>query len=158
MRGARTIVTALALGASLGSWGCAQTSDSGAKYPAIDSSTRMEESSDWSAHLPAVYPGLLACLDAHPAKPAYVGDVAIQDQGTIEVHTVGADNSVYKCTVAAAGGAPSGNEPDDGALLKGPYFYPESHVGPVSACTAPDSEPVFTKGKNLVGWLAWPSC
>jgi hypothetical protein len=151
-------VTALALAASFGSWGCAQSSDSGSKLPAIESSSRMEESGDWSAQLPAVYPGLLACLEAHPAKPAYVGDVALQDGGTIEVHTVGADNSVYKCAVAPSGGAPSANEPDDGALLKGPYFYPESHVGPVSACTAPVSEPVFTTGKNLVGWLAWPSC
>lgn len=158
MTRARTIATALALSASLGSWGCAQTGDGGSKIPSIESSARMEESGDWSAHLTEVYPGLLACLEAHPAKPAYVGDVTLQDQGMIEVHTVGADNSVYKCAVAAGGGAPSANEPDDAALLKGPYFYPESHVGPISACTAPNSEPVFTTGKALVGWLAWPSC
>jgi hypothetical protein len=87
-----------------------------------------------------------------------VGDVALQDDGTILVHTVGADGSIYQCRVAASGGSPSANEPDDGAVLKGPYFYPESHIGPISACTATDSEAVFTTGKDLVGWLAWPSC
>jgi hypothetical protein len=154
----RTIVTALALTASLAGWGCAQTSQGGEKIPSIESSSRMEDSGDWSAHLPSVYPGLVACLDAHPSKPAYVADVALQDNGMIDVHTVGSDGTVFKCTVAASGGTPSANEPDDGALLKGPYFYPESHVGPISACTGSDSETVFTTEKHLIGWLAWPSC
>ena len=155
---ARRLLTALALTTSLAGWGCAQTGDSGEKLPSIESSSRMEESGDWSAHLPSVYPGLVACMAAHPSQPAYVGDVTLQDGGTIEVHTVGADGTVYKCTVAESGGAPSANEPDEGALMKGPYFYPASHVGPVSACTANDSETVFTTRKDLVGWLAWPSC
>lgn len=154
----RTILSALALAVPLASWGCAQTGDGGSKLPTIASSSRMEESGDWSAHLPEVYPGLVACLEAHPAKPAYVGDVVLQDEGMIEVHTVGADSSVYKCTVAASGGTPTANEPDDGALLKGPYFYPESHIGPVSACTSPNSEAVLSTSKAFVGWLAWPSC
>ena len=155
---ARTILTAFAFTASLAGWGCAQTGGGGEKLPSIESSSRMEESGDWSAHLPSVYPGLVACMAAHPSQPAYVGDVALQDGGMIEVHTVGSDGTVYKCTVAESGGAPSANEPDDGALMKGPYFYPASHVGPVSACTANDSETVFTTRKELIGWLAWPSC
>ncbi len=155
---ARNILTALALTASLTGWGCAQTGDNGERLPSIESSSRMEESGDWSAHLPSVYPGLVACMAAHPSQPAYVGDVALQDGGTIEVHTVGSDGTVYKCTVAETGGAPSANEPDEGALMKGPYFYPASHVGPVSACTANDSETVFSTHKDLIGWLAWPSC
>jgi len=158
MSRARTIVTALALTASLAGWGCAQADNGGDRLPSIESSSRMEDSGDWSAHLPSVYPGLVACMNAHPSQPAYVGDVAIQDGGMIEVHTVGTDNSIYKCTVTASGGTPTANEPDDGALLKGPYFYPESHVGPISACTGPNSETVFTTDKDLIGWLAWPSC
>jgi hypothetical protein len=152
------IMTAMVLAASLVGSGCARTGNGGEKIPAIESSHRMEDSGDWSAHLPSVYPGLLACLEAHPSKPAYVGDVALQDDGTILVHTVGADGSIYQCRVAASGGSPSANEPDDGAVLKGPYFYPESHIGPISACTATDSEAVFTTGKDLVGWLSWPTC
>ncbi|HWA46134.1 MAG TPA: hypothetical protein VHA10_23160 [Hypericibacter adhaerens] len=154
---AQRVLTAFALALSLAGWGCTQTGG-GSSIPSLESSSRMEESGDWSAHLPSVYPGLLACLEANPSKPAYVGDVATQDDGTLAVHTVGADGSVFKCSVAANGGDPSANEPDDGAVLKGPYFYPENHVGPVSACTSTDKEPVFTTGKDLVGWLAWPSC
>lgn len=158
MSRARIFVTAFALAAALAGWGCAQTSNGGEKLPSIESSSRMEESGDWSAHLPSVYPGLVACMNAHPSQPAYVGDVALQDGGMIEVHTVGSDGAVYKCDVAASGGAPSANEPDDGAVMKGPYFYPAAHVGPVSACTATSSETVFTTDKDLIGWLAWPSC
>ncbi|MFN4278133.1 MAG: COG3650 family protein [Ferrovibrio sp.] len=119
---------------------------------------RAQQSEDWSRFLPALYPGLMACLNAHPAQPARADDVVPQNHGMILVRVTGADGASTDCQ-AGSGGTPAPRlEPAETRPLKGPAFTPATMAEPFAPCFLP--EPVLTRDGRLLGWLSYrrPDC
>jgi hypothetical protein len=118
---------------------------------------RTQAAEDWSRFLPVLYPGLIACLAAHPSPPAYAVSVIPMNRGLMAVHTVGVEGAVYRCTIATTGGAPVTNEPIPIATqLSGPSFTPADLARPAGPCIA--SEPVTDRAGKLLGWVAYTTC
>lgn len=113
---------------------------------------------DWSRFLPALYPGLMACLDAHPAQPARADDVVPQNHGMILVRVAGSDGTSMDCQAGSGGNPAPRLEPAETRPLKGPAFTPAALAEPFAPCFLP--EPVLTRDGRLLGWLSHrrPDC
>lgn len=119
---------------------------------------RAQQGEDWSRFLPSLYPGLMACLAAHPAQPARADDVVPQNHGMILVRVTGSDGKSYDCQ-AGSGGDPAPSlvpverRPAEPQPLKGPAFTPANMSEPFADCILP--EPVLARDGRLLGWLSY---
>jgi uncharacterized membrane protein len=116
------------------------------------------ESPDWGRFLPDVYPGLQACLAAHPAQPAYATDVTLQNHGMILVRLRGADRSLVECSTGTGGNPAPAVTPTERRRVQGPAFTPASMPEPYMRCGTP--QPVLSATGRLLGWLTYftPDC
>lgn len=116
------------------------------------------EAQDWGRFLPEMYQGVMACLAAHPAQPAYATDAAPQNHGMILVRLKGADGSRYECSTGNAGNPAPKLTPAAAQRVAGPAFTPASMAEPFMRCGTP--QPVQTGTGHLLGWLTYftPDC
>lgn len=114
--------------------------------------TRAQQGEDWSRFLPALYPGLMACLATHPAQPAWAEDVVPQNHGMILVRITGANGASLDCQTGSGGNPAPRLEPAETRPLKGPAFTPATMAEPFARCILP--EPVLTRDGQLLGWLS----
>lgn len=117
----------------------------------IDITRRTAEAENWSRHLPEIYGGLTACLEAHPSQPAYAADVVLQNRGTVLVDVVGADGSRRECRSDIPGNARPEAAAATGQARRGPAFTPTTMSEPFQRCGSND--PVFHRDGKLLGWV-----
>lgn len=111
------------------------------------------ESPDWGRQLPDVYGGVMACLNAHPAPPAFATTVAQQTHGMILVRMRGADRSLYECSTGSTGSPAPQLTPTTRQRVTGPAFTPATMPEPYMRCGSP--QPVLTGTGQLLGWLTY---
>lgn len=114
---------------------------------------RAQQGEDWSRFLPGLYPGLTACIGAHPAQPARADDVVPQNQGMILVRITGSGGKSYDCQAGSGGNPAPRLGPVDARPLKGPAFTPANMPEPFADCILP--EPVLARDGRLLGWLGY---
>ncbi|WP_374466796.1 hypothetical protein [Ferrovibrio sp.] len=114
---------------------------------------RAQQGEDWSRFLPSLYPGLMACLAAHPAQPARADEVVPQNHGMILVRVTGSDGQGYDCEAGSGGNPAPRLSPVEGRPLKGPAFTPANMPEPFADCILP--EPVLARDGRLLGWLSY---
>lgn len=119
---------------------------------------RAQKGEDWSRFLPALYPGLMACLNVHPVQPARADDVVPQNHGMILVRVTGSDGTSLDCQAGSNGNPAPRLEPAETRRLKGPAFTPATMAEPFAPCFLP--EPVLARNGRLLGWLSYrrPDC
>lgn len=114
---------------------------------------RAQQGEDWSRFLPGLYPGLTACIAAHPAQPARADDVVPQNHGMILVRITGSDGKSYDCQAGSGGNPAPRLSPPEPSSLKGPAFTPANMPEPFADCILP--EPVLARDGRLLGWLGY---
>lgn len=117
----------------------------------IDITRRTAEADNWSRHLPEIYGGLMACLEAHPAQPAYAAEVVLLNPDRILVDAIGAEGSRRECTSDTSGGNPQ-LAAATREIGQGITFTPASMPEPFQRCRSND--PVFHRDGRLLGWVA----
>lgn len=112
-------------------------------------------SEDWGRFFPDLYPGIAACLAAHPMQPAKVLGAVPQNRGMLLVHTADADGDrPQTCSIDTTASrkpvltTPAGNE-----SIRGPMFTPAAMPEPFLPCH--HNEPVLARDGRLLGWLTY---
>lgn len=125
---------------------------------AIVLTKQSQEGNDWGRFLPQVYGGVMACLAAHPAQPAFATHVTPQNHGMISVRMRGADRSLYECSTGSNGSPAPQLTSTERQRVAGPAFTPASMPEPYMRCGTP--EPVLSGTGQLLGWLTHftPDC
>ena len=141
------IAKAIAAAAMLA--GCAESGRIPPEH--IDVTRRTAEADDWSRHLPQVYDGLMACLEAHPSQPAYATNVVPQNRGMILVDVTGADGSRQECNADTLGSSQPKLAAATEQGRRGPTFTPATMPEPFQRCGSND--PVFHRDGKLLGWV-----
>lgn len=114
---------------------------------------RAARAEDWSRFLPVLFPGLSACIAAHPSQPAFAEGVVPQNRGMILVRVIGADGKSLDCQ-AGSGGQPAPQlAPTEDWRQQGPSFTPANRPEPFAPCLLP--EPVLARDGRLLGWLGY---
>ncbi|WP_298727687.1 hypothetical protein [uncultured Ferrovibrio sp.] len=155
MRHAR-LAAALALAASLSA--CAGDSDR-VSPDQFELTRQTRESETWARYLPQVYGGLMACLRAHPAQPAYAEHLVPQNHGMILVQVVGADGSAQECSTDTDGRTTpqlspvAARSPNDSSPETA-MFTPAGMSEPLLRCTT--LHPVSHRDGKLLGWVSLP--
>ncbi|HEX6959902.1 MAG TPA: hypothetical protein VF194_18105 [Ferrovibrio sp.] len=143
------LVAAAGLAACAGEAGNMQPGD-------FDLTRNTRESPTWAAHLPQVYGGLMACIGASPAQPAFATDVVPQNHGRLLVQLHGGDGGLSECSTDSAGRTAPSLKPLDAATAPapdGPMFTPAGMSEPLLRCGR--NEPVFHKNGRLLGWVTF---
>lgn len=117
----------------------------------IDVTRRTAEADDWSRHLPQVYGGLMACLNAHPSQPAHAVEVVLQNRGMVLVDVIGAGGSRQECNADTLGTTQPKLAAATGQSRPSPSFTPASMPEPFQRCGSND--PVFHRDGRLLGWV-----
>lgn len=117
-----------------------------------------QEGNDWGRFLPQVYGGVMACLTAHPAQPAFATHVTPQNHGMILVRMRGADRSLYECSTGTNGSPAPQITATERQRVAGPAFTPATMAEPYMRCGTP--QPVLRGTGQLLGWLTHfqPDC